>query len=118
MTAQILLSPHAATVLGKSTLNAGKILGLNQQEVGLIIGKNRSSITRGIDPQSKSGELALLLIRCYRALSVLVGGGDTQIQHWFNTENHHVGGVPKELCYSVQGLVAVTQYLDAIRGKV
>ena len=107
-----------AAVLAKATLSAGKALSLTQVEVGQIVGKDRTSIRRGLDPDSKSGELALLLIRCYRSLHVLVGGKPDDIRHWMRTENRHTGGVPAEQVKSVQGLARVVQYLDAIRGKV
>ena len=72
-----------ASVLAEALLNAGKSLGMSQTELGEVIGKDRTAISRGrIDPGSKAGELALLLIRCYRALYVLVGGNPQQMQHW------------------------------------
>lgn len=111
-------SPDPNQVLSKSLLRAGKALGLTQADLALIIGRDRSSIARGIDPASKSGELALLLIRCYRALFVLVGDEGTNMRHWFATENLHTGGVPKEQVKSVQGLTRVMEYLDAIRGRI
>lgn len=118
MIAQAQASPDPKTVLSKAVLRAAKTLGVSQAELGKIIGKNRTTIARGIDPHSKTGELAVMLVRCYRALSVLVGGGDADIKHWFTTSNRHIGGVPKEIAKSVQGLVMITQYLDAIRGKI
>ena len=50
-----------------------------------------------IDPSSKSGELALLLIRAYRALFVLVGGDTVQMRHWLHTHNHHLEGTPAQI---------------------
>lgn len=108
-----------ASVLAEAFVNAGKNLGMNQSDLGYIIGKDRSAISRGrIEPGSKAGELALLFIRCYRALYVLVGGNLQQMQHWMQTENRHTGGVPAEQAKTVQGLVTVLEYLDAIRGKL
>ncbi len=105
-------------VLGKALINAGRELGLTQAALGAVIGKDRSAISRGgIDPTTKSGELALLLIRAYRALFVLMGGDSTQMKHWMHTGNHHTGGVPAEQIRSVQGLLRVVEYLDAMRGK-
>jgi hypothetical protein len=34
------------------------------------------------------------------------------------TENLHTGGIPAEQVKSVQGLIAVLEYLDAMRGKL
>jgi hypothetical protein len=106
-------------VLAEALANAGKYLGLTQADLGEIIGKDRSAISRGqISPDSKAGELALLFIRCYRSLYVLVGGNPEQMQHWMHTENLHTGGVPAEQVKTIQGLTAVLEYLDAIRGKL
>jgi transcriptional regulator with XRE-family HTH domain len=108
-----------AEVLAEALLNAGKALGMTQAELGQVIGKDRSAISRGrIEPDSKSGELALLLIRIYRALYVLVGGEPAQMQHWMRTENLHTGGLPLAQIKSVQGLARVLEYLDAMRGKL
>ena len=49
-----------ASVLAEAFINAGKNLGMNQANLGEIIGKDRSAISRGrIEPASKAGELAL-----------------------------------------------------------
>ena len=105
-------------VLGKALQNAAKSLALSQNEVASIIGKDRSAISRAkISPKSKSGELALLFIRCYRALYALLGGNVQQMQHWLHTPNHHIGGIPLQRMQSAQGLVHVLDYLDAIRGR-
>jgi len=107
-----------AAILSKATLNAGKALGLTQVEIGQIVGKDRTSIRRGLDPDSKAGELALALVRCYRSLYVLMGGKPEDLRHWMHTENRHTGGVPAEQVKTIQGLIGVVEYLDAIRGKV
>lgn len=109
--------PEPARVLAKSVRNAGKALGLSQEETGQAVGRARSSLLRPLDPDTKAGELGLLLVRCYRSLFAMVGGDEDAMKHWMATENLHTGGVPKEQVKSVQGLVAVVSYLDAIRGK-
>ena len=105
-------------VLAKALLNTGKCLGLSQVELGQVIGKDRTSISRGIDANSKTGELAQLLIRCYRGLYVLVGGDPEDMKHWMHTENIHTQGIPAEQVQTVLGLTRIVEYLDAIRGKV
>jgi Protein of unknown function (DUF2384) len=109
----------AAEVLTRALVKAGKELGLTQSELGSIVGRDRTALSRGaVAPDTKSGELALLLIRIYRALFVLVGGEPRQMKHWMHTHNHHVGGVPAELVRTVPGLMRVVEYLDAVRGRV
>ena len=112
------IPPAESEVLSEALMNIAKPLGLTQAELGKAIGKDRSTIARGLQPQSKAGELALMLIRCYRSLYVLVGGKPEQMAHWMHTENRHTGGVPAEQIMSIVGLTRVMQYLDAIRGKV
>lgn len=112
-------APDPAAVLGKATLRAAARMGLSREELSAVIGRDRSSISRaGIDPGTKSGELARLLLRCYRSLAVLVDDDETQIREWLGTRNRHTGGTPREQLRDVAGLVAVTGYLDAIRGKI
>ena len=113
------VAPRQAAVLGKALLRAGERLGLSRQDLAQIVGRDRSSISRsGIDPSSKPGELALLLIRCFRSLAVIVDDNDEQMREWLSTPNRHTGGVPRDQLASVAGLVTVCEYLDAIRGKV
>lgn len=113
------LQPDPAAVLGKAVLRASERMGLSRAELGKVLGRDRSSISRaGVDPDSKAGELARLLIRCYRSLAVLVDDNETQMREWLTTANHHTGGVPGRQLQTVAGLVTVCEYLDAIRGKV
>ena len=111
-------SLSAAAVLAAALVKAGRELGLTQTELGVIVGRDRTALSRGaLEPGGKSGALALLVPRAYRALFVLVGGEPEQMKHWMHTRNLHVGGVPAELVRSVPGLVRVVEYLDAIRGR-
>lgn len=106
-------------VLGKAVTRAAARMGIRQPELASIIGRDRSSIARaGVDPDSKSGELAKLLVRCYRSLAVLVDDDENQINHWLSSPNSHTRGTPREQFRSIQGLVSVAEYLDAIRGKL
>ena len=112
-------APDPERVLGKAVLRAGERMGLSRAEIGTILGRDRSSISRaGVDPDSKPGELAKLLIRCYRSLAVMVDDNPAQIRQWLSTANRHTGGVPREQLQTVAGLVTVAEYLDAIRAKV
>ena len=107
-----------ASVLTKALLNAAKEMGISTSYLEKIIGKDRSTFERtDISPESKSGELALMLIRCYRNLSVLVGDNSEHIQHWMHTQNKGTQGIPVEQISRVDGLVHVAEYLDAMRAK-
>lgn len=123
MSAQIQSLPTENEVLSKALLNTKEQLGLTNSELGDIIGKDRTYFTRLrnnnlLEPESKEGELALHVIRIYRSLYALEGGDTEAMEEWLNTPNKHLGDVPKALLKNIQGLVRVTEYLDAIRGKV
>lgn len=115
--------PESATVVAKATLAAAQRLGLRDRQLATIIGSSEASVSRlrsgrGLDPATKEGELALLFIRLYRGLDALVGGDDAAAQRWLHAENSHVHGVPIERVLTVEGLVDVVQYLDAMRGRL
>ncbi len=117
-----LAKSDADMVLCKALFNVKDHFKLTQSELGQVIGMERTSINRlkdrgSLDPSSKTGELATLLIRVYRSLFALMGGEEDNMRHWLNTPNHHLNGTPRELLLQAQGLVDVNNYLDAIRGK-
>lgn len=66
-------------VLGKATVRAAEGLGLSGKALAEVIGLSEPTVSRikkaetGIAPESKSGELALLLVRTFRSLDALVG---------------------------------------------
>lgn len=112
-----------AAVLCKALFNVSEQLSLRQEELGNVIGINRSSISRlkqkgTLDPKSKQGELGLLLIRVARSLYALSGGDGDWIRHFMRSQNIMTGGVPADQIQNVQGLIRVLTFLDAIRGKV
>jgi len=115
---KVFIMPTQSSVLTKALLNAAKEMNISITYLGKIIGKDRSTFSRsGIRPDSKSGELALMLIRCYRSLYVLVGGNSEHIRRWMHTQNKGTQGIPVEQVLRIDGLVRVTEYLDAMRGK-
>lgn len=114
---------EANNVLFKAFFNAIKQLGLDNNHVAKILGVDRTTITRmknkgEIKTKSKSGEIALLAIRVYRSLYAMVGGDNEMMHHWMHTNNKHLNGIPAELVCTIPGIVHVTEYLDAMRGKV
>ena len=87
-----------------------RILGISEASVSRL-----ANGTRSIAPDSKEGELALLLVRVYRSLDALVGGDDTQRRAWMHSANRALNGKPSELIRSAEGLVVVASYLDGMR---
>lgn len=110
-------------VLTKAFIRMTDLLQLTRRETALIIGVSESSLSRLydgkrlMDPASKEGELATLLIRLYRSLDILFGGNTPQCQLWLRSPNHHLKTTPIQLLQSIQGLMTTLSYLDAMRGK-
>lgn len=71
-----------------------------------------------LDPTSKQGEMALLLIRMYRAIYVLTGGDSEWIHYFMNSYNDMTRGVPIEQVQSNSGLVLVLHFVGTIRGEI
>lgn len=109
-----------AQLLLQAVLRVADQLDLSRTDLALLLGRDRSLFSRGkgIEPASKTGELALLLVRLYRSLAVLVGNDPVQMRHWFHTANRHTGGVPAEQVRRTEALVEIVQYLDAMRARV
>lgn len=116
-------APDPADTLTRALRGVADRLGLRNRDLAEVLGSSEASISRlargrRIDPTTKEGELALLLIRLYRSLDALVGGDDAKARAWLHAENTHVAGVPAERIRRVEGLVDVVGYLDAMRGRL
>jgi len=115
--------PEPGPVVAAAVIAAAERLGLRNRQLAAVLGTSEASVSRlhagrGLDPDSKEGELALLFLRLYRSLDALVGGDDAKARAWLHAENDHVRGVPAQRIRTVEGLVDVVQYLDAMRGRL
>ena len=113
--------PAPDVVLTKSLLRAAELLDLSSAALARILGVSEASVSRlasgarTVDPGSKEGELALLLVRVYRSLDALVGTDAGQRKAWLHSANRGLNGKPAELIERADGLVSVVHYLDAMR---
>jgi len=113
--------PAADAVLTKALLRAAGLLGLSSAVLARVLGVSEASVSRlsagarTVDPQSKEGELALLLVRVYRSLDALVGTDASQRNAWLHGHNRALNGRPVDLIQRADGLVNVVAYLDAMR---
>jgi plasmid maintenance system antidote protein VapI len=116
--------PQPAAVLTEAVLRTSKLLALSNSELARILGVSDSSVSRllahgrQIDPASKEGELALLLVRLYRSLDALVGGDKDQRLAWLRSDNRALNGRPADLIGSAAGLVNTVAYLDSARATL
>ena len=113
---------RAPRVLATAVLRAAGELDLSQRNLSAVLGISEASVsrlTRGrtIEPASKEGELALLLVRVFRSLDALLGGDAAKCKAWLHAENRDLRGVPADRIRTVEGLLHVAEYLDAMRGK-
>ena len=116
-------APTPDLVLAKATLAAARRLDLRNKQLAEIIGTSEAFVSRlktgrGVDPERTEGQLALLFLRLYRSLDALTGGDDAKSREWLHAHNEHVRGIPAERIRTVEGLVDVVQYLDAMRGRL
>lgn len=123
-TAAPVARPDAGAVLTKATIRAGAMLGLNGAALGKVLGLSEATISRmhrgdrALDPHSKEGELAALLIRLFRSLDALVGNDSERRLQWLSSYNHAFHAVPRDFVQSAQGLVRAVTYLDSMRATV
>lgn len=114
-------SPTPGAVLTKATLRAAGLLGLSSAELAAVLGVSAASVSRlgrgrEIPATGAEAQLALLFVRMYRSLDALLGSTEP-CRAWLHAANTHLGRPPAELIQTVEGLVHVTEYLDAMRGK-
>ena len=115
-------SANSAAILTKATRRAADVLDITDATLADVLGVSPASVSRlgeghQIYPDTAEGERALLLLRSFRGLDALLGDGES-CRKWLHSEHLYLRGVPAELIRSVEGLVNVTQYLDAMRGKI
>lgn len=121
MNANALPQVDPAYVLAKATIRASDLLGMSGAALARVIGVSEPTVSRlskgarGLDPNSKEGQLALLLVRVYRSLDALVGTDGQKRLAWMRSPNKALGGKPVELIERPDGLVATLNYLDGMR---
>ena len=122
MTAQPRPTPDRSVVLTKATLSAAEQLGLSNADLAAVIGVSEPTMSRlkgsdgrTIDPKSKEGELALMLIRVFRSLDPLIGGDEGKRKAWMSSYNRALVGQPNQLIRKADGLVRTLAYLDGMR---
>ena len=109
-------------VLGKAVLRAAEHLHLSQSQLAIVLRMDVVAITQlqnqsEIDPNSKQGKLALLLIRLYQALYTLTGSDREWIDHFLTSENRVTGGIPANQIETMDGLISILNFVESIRAK-
>lgn len=121
MNPQAIQHADPSQVLAKATSRASELLGLSGAALARVIGVSGPTVsrlingTKGLDPNSKEGQLSLLLVRVYRSLDALVGTDDGKRIAWMRSYNKALRGKPIDLIENPEGLVATLNYLDGMR---
>lgn len=116
-------SERARSVLTEAVLRAADLLQLSAADLARVLGVSQPTISRIrsgnrlISSEGSEFQLGALFIRLYRGLDALVGGNDSKAAAWLAAGNHHLNGAPRQRIQSIEGLVEVVNYLDAMRGK-
>lgn len=116
------------SLVGDSVVGAAEYLGLTREQLANAIGVSVPTVARmrkgAPIPDRKPMEMALLVIRIYRALYSIVGGDVEAMKHWMATPNKHLSAqsgqpqVPADMIQHTEGLARVLWYLDAMRGRI
>ena len=116
---------RSAAVLTKAYLRAGDELGMTGRDLARVLGTSEATISRmkrgrgsHLAAGTKARELAILLVRIFRGLDAILGGNPGQARAWFHAHNHHLGRSPAEMVRTLEGIVDVVRYLDAMRSRV
>lgn len=114
-------SLDASAVVTKATLHAAEQLGLNNAVLGAVLGVSEASVSRlkaqsrTISVNDKEGELALMLIRIFRSLDLLVDGSEAKRLAWMKSHNTALQGIPNQLIGKLDGLTRTLGYLEGMR---
>ena len=106
-----------SAVVSKTVARAAALLGLTNAALARTVGVSEATGSRlrsgrcALEPGSKPYELALLLVRLFRALDAVVGGDAVSLRSCAVAANHAQGGVPRDLVQTATGRVTTLDYL-------
>lgn len=102
-------------VLSKAVMHAAEKLGLTADQLARILSvKAEYALINQVNPDSTSGQKALLLIQMFQSIYALTGGDIDAIQNFMSSPNRITGGIPIEQIQEDPGLVQVLEYVQAL----
>jgi DNA-binding XRE family transcriptional regulator len=110
---------NQGTVLTKAVLRAADKLAVSQAALASIVGLSEATVSRMkkgdyvLPADSKAFELAVLFVRLFRSLDIIVGGDEAVARAWLANSNLALDAKPAEKIRTVPGLMDVIAYLDA-----
>ena len=108
-------------LLTSAVARIADLWGLDSLELGKMLGVAPATVltlragTSTLDPASQSFEAGQLLLRLFRSLDALMGSDDDAARRWLATPNIDLGAKPIDCVASIPGLIAVCEYVDALR---
>ncbi|MDP1028768.1 DUF2384 domain-containing protein [Sphingomonas sp. KR1UV-12] len=115
--------PDAPRVLGEAVARIAQFWQLSNARLGRIVGLSAPTVSRlragsyRLEPATKPFELAQHLVRLFRSLDSWLGQDDEAARSWLATPNLDLGAAPIDLIASVRGLLATSDYVDALRAR-
>lgn len=109
-------------ILAEAFFKVSKILDIEQSYLEGILGLSHSAITNlkvsgELDPYSKSGQKALLLIHIFKLLHVLSGGDEELMKSFMYTYNFETNDIPIRQVQSEEGMIKVRNFLEFLISK-
>lgn len=104
-------------VLAKAVLRTAEKLGLSMNQLAQVLSVEHAAINQvsmALDPTSKPGQKALLLIQMFQSVYTLTGGDVEAIQNFMSSPNRITGGIPIEQIQKDPGLVQVLECVQAL----
>lgn len=101
-------------ILQSAALAAGAMVGLNREQVLAIVRDHReASVVVSSDEQMPSTHRCATFVRICSALRGVLGHSQENIEHWLQTENLSLEGIPLAMMSEGTGLQTVLDYLEA-----
>lgn len=94
--------------MGLTDGQAAQALGLTERQINLL-----HSGRRYLRAESKAGEIALMIVRIYRAVDALVGSDEATRRRWMANHHQELQCSPQQ---TITTVVALVNTLDCLEG--
>ena len=108
------------TVLTKSALRAGKLMGLSDDALASALGVEPERISamaaelQDLSSETASGQRGVTLVKIYSELVANVGQDTEACRRWVASHNEGLGGTPALLMQCKGGMELVLAYLQGM----
>ena len=104
-------------VLAKAVMNVATQLNLSSVQLSDILGLDPVTLTQQealpeLDPQTETGQRAMLLVQIFKRLFAMTGGDAVWMQQFIHTRNQVSNGIPVEQMKSLDGMRNILAVLE------